>query len=173
LLPYYAQSASHDINWPCHANISLPQDTGTTPVDAAHLNADLSASFPDSDIFGVKLVNGHPTKALVTLANRDSAPVTLAFLTGALHSTKVLPADAPAYQGILRNLSTTQYNLEVPAGETKEIPYSFSLDMQPQDVQLNLIAVVTNSQGTIFSLQVHNGTAAIVEPPTSFLDPQM
>jgi hypothetical protein len=149
------------------------QDTGTTPVDAAILDADLSATFPEADIFGVKLVNGHPTKALVTLANKEKAPITLAFLTGALHSTKVLPADAPAYQGILRNISGTQYNLEVPAGETKEIPYSFSLDMQPQDVLLELKAVVTNSQGALFSVPVYNGTAAVVEPPTSFFDPQM
>jgi hypothetical protein len=152
---------------------AVAQDAGTTPVDAATLNADLSASFPDADIFGVKLVNGHPTKALVTVANRESTPFTLAFLTGALHSTKELPADAPAYQGILRNLSATQYNLEVPAGETKEIPYSFSQDMQPQDVQINLMAVVTNAQGNIFSLPVFNGTAAIVEAPTSFFDPQI
>ncbi|KAK0392221.1 hypothetical protein NLU13_1718 [Sarocladium strictum] len=152
---------------------AVAQDAGTTPVDAAHLDADLSATFPDSDIFGVKLVNGHPTKALITLANRESAPITLAILAGALYSTKELPADAPTYQGILRNLTAAQYNLEVPAGETKEIPYAFALDMQPQDVLLNLMAVVTNSKGNIFSLPVFNGTAAIVEPPTSFFDPQI
>ena len=94
-------------------------------------------------------------------------------MTGVLATTEPLPADAPAYQAIIRNLTAVRYELSVEAGETKELPFSFALDMQPQDVRLSLVAVVRDSKGNMFQLSAHEGTAAIVEAPTSFLDPQM
>lgn len=148
-------------------------DAGTTPVDAPSIAVDVKTSFPDADIFGVKLVNGRPTKALIEVVNNEKGPVQLAFVTGALETTQQLPEDAPAYQSILRNLSATQYNLQVEAGETKSVPYAFALDMQPQDVRLRLLAVVANSQGNIVQVEAYNDSAAIVEPPVSFLDPQI
>lgn len=45
--------------------------------------------------------------------------------------------------------------------------------MQPQDVVLSLMAVVTDSKGNVFQLAAHDGTAVIVEAPISFFDPQM
>lgn len=59
------------------------------------------------------------------------------------------------------------------AGESKQVPYAFALDMQPQDVRLELVAVLSDSQGGIYQVSAYNSTASIVEPPTSFLDPQM
>ena len=151
----------------------VPDPEGTTPADAPVLKADISTSFPDADIFGVKLVNGRPTRALVEVVNHEDGPIQFAFVSGALASTQELPADAPAYQAILRNLSAVQYNLQIGAGETKALPFSFAVDMQPQDVTLQLMAVVANSKGNIFQIPAHTGPAAIVEPPTSLLDPQM
>jgi hypothetical protein len=94
-------------------------------------------------------------------------------MTGALHTTKTLPEDAPAYQSILRNLSTVQYNLVVEAGETKSVSFPITLDMQPQDVRVQLYAVLADDKGTIVTVEAYNGSASIVEPPTSLLDPQM
>lgn len=133
----------------------------------------MTASFPDADIFGVKLVNGRPTKAIVEVKNRDKAPIKVSFIGGQLASTKELPADKPAYESIIRNLTAIPYNLAIEAGEKKELPFAFSLDMQPQDVLLQLVAVVSDSNGNIYQLQAHNATASVVEAPTSFLDPQM
>jgi hypothetical protein len=147
------------------------QDAGTSPVDAPHVNADVSATFPDADIFGVKLVNGRPTKAVVTVANREKEPIQFAFIAGTL-AKPVTPAAPDAAPVVLRNLTAVRYNLEVAAGETREVPFSFSLDMQPQDVTLQLTAVLS-SKGSVFSVPVYSGPAAVVEPPTSFFDPQM
>jgi hypothetical protein len=146
----------------------------SSPVDAAqHLAADVTTSFPDADIFGVKLVNGRPTKAFVEVTNRESAPIQLALVGGALHATAALPDGAPEYQSILRNLSVVQYNLQIEPGEKKAVSFPFALDAQPQDVRLQLFAVLANDKGVVEQVEAHNAIASIVEAPTSFLDPQM
>ncbi|KAI9158761.1 Increased recombination centers protein [Paramyrothecium foliicola] len=150
------------------------QDQATfTPVEAVNINANVKATFPDADIFGVKLVNSRPTKALVEVTNNEKEPIQLALVTGSLHTTKELPEGAPAYQGIVRNLTASSYDLRVEPGETKSVPFAFALDMQPQDVRLRLLAVLTSAQGSILQVEAYNDSAAIVEAPVSFLDPQI
>ena len=140
---------------------------------APDLKADISTTFPDADIFGVKLVNGRATKAVIDITNNEPEPISVAFLGGQLHSLEPLPADADPSAGILRNLSTIRYETSIPAGEKQSLPYQFVLDMQPQDVKLNLIGVISSGKGNIYSLSLYNGTVSIVEAPTSFFDPQM
>lgn len=74
---------------------------------------------------------------------------------------------------ILRNLTTTRYNVEIPAGQKESISYSFKTELLPQDLKLNLAAVVTDAEGTAYTLQAFNETVSIVEPDTSIFDPQM
>lgn len=148
----------------------LQVDTDATPPV---LKADIEAIFPDADIFGVKLVNGRPTKAVVEFTNHEDAPIQVAMVGGLLSTTQELAEDAHPSDAIVRNLTAARYDLTVEAGDKKAVPYSFALDMQPQDVLLQLVAVVTNSKGDVFQVQAYNATAAIVEPPTSIFDPQM
>ncbi|KAH0131761.1 hypothetical protein KCU67_g16717, partial [Aureobasidium melanogenum] len=48
------------------------------------LNVAVSVSFPDSEVFGVKLVNGHATNAILSIANHETTPVHLRFVGGSL-----------------------------------------------------------------------------------------
>ncbi|KAI1260496.1 hypothetical protein F5Y18DRAFT_255011 [Xylariaceae sp. FL1019] len=141
-------------------------------ADAA-AKVDVVTTFPDADIFGVKLINGKPTRAVIDVTNNDNKPMQVAFVGGQLVTAQELPADTPAYAGILRNLSSVQYQATIPAGEKQSLPYTFVLDMQPQDVRLNLLAVVMTGDNSILSLGVYNDIVSIVEAPFSILDPQI
>ncbi|QUC18923.1 uncharacterized protein UV8b_03164 [Ustilaginoidea virens] len=154
------------------ADAAPADDDDGTPPRQPRLAASVKTTFPDGDVLGVRLVNGRPTKALVEITNKEDGPVELAFLAGLLATTKQLPKDAPAYQSIIRNLTAVKYNHEIEAGETKAFPFSFALDMQPQEVKLQIAAVFAKD-GKMHQLKAHDGVASIVEPPTSFLDPQI
>ncbi|KAI1351771.1 hypothetical protein F5Y01DRAFT_108854 [Xylaria sp. FL0043] len=144
-----------------------------TDAPEAKLNADIVATFPEADIFGVKLVNGRPTKAIIDITNNEDKPIQVAFLGGQLMLPEPLNNDVPAYTQVLRNLSTVQYQATIPAGEKQSLPYSFVLDMQPQDVRLHLIGVILGASNQIFSVGIHDEIVSIVEAPTSFFDPQI
>lgn len=45
--------------------------------------------------------------------------------------------------------------------------------MNPLDVEVRVVAVISNAKSAVFQVQVGSSAASIVEPPTSFLDPQM
>lgn len=114
-------------------------------------------------------MNGHSTQALLSVSNEEPEPVHVAFIGGSLWTA--------AYGGqpsqLVRNLTTTRYNIEIPAGQKESISYSFVTDFHPQDLKLNLAAVVTDHEGTAYTLQAFNETVSIVEPDASFFDPQM
>ncbi|SPO00714.1 related to signal sequence receptor alpha chain [Cephalotrichum gorgonifer] len=147
-------------------------DAGATPVPAT-LNADLSVSFPEADLFGVKIFNTRPTKAVVDVTNNEEKYISVEFITGVLASLKELPEGASPLAGVLRNLTALAYGTKVAPGEKVSLPYSFAVDMMPQDVEAKLIAVITDSEGGIFHVEAGSSTASVVDPPISILDPQI
>ncbi|OTB06197.1 hypothetical protein M426DRAFT_10013 [Hypoxylon sp. CI-4A] len=150
----------------------LAEDAGSPPE--VELNADVIASFPEADdIFGVKLVNGRPTKAVIDVTNNEDEPILVAFLGGQLLNPKDVGPNENPSAAVVQNLTTVRYEATIPAGEKLSLPYSFVLDMQPQDVRLQLVAVVTNAASQIFQVGVYDQTVSIVEAPTSIFDPQI
>lgn len=127
----------------------------------------MSASFPQSEIFGVKLVNGHPTEARLSIKNEEPTSVGVAIVGGSILD------DAGAETRILRNLTSQKYSLQIPAGEEQTVTYSFSTEMHPQNVRLQLVTVLTDGKQNAYTVSAYNETVSIVEAPTSFLDPQM
>ncbi|KAL8805218.1 MAG: hypothetical protein Q9182_002093 [Xanthomendoza sp. 2 TL-2023] len=137
-----------------------------------NLAVKVSTSFPSSEIFGVKLVNGQSTQAVLSVSNDEPEPVSVVFVGGSLW-TSDMTSPSPQGPRIVRNLTTTRFDIKIPAGQSESIQYKFSTDLQPQDLRLNLAVVLANSEGTPFTLQAFNETVAIVEPDTSIFDPQI
>lgn len=148
------------------------EDAKTAPV-TPNLAVSVSASFPAAEVFGVKLVNGHATNAVLDFTNNEAEPVTVAIIGGALSTLQQLPAGAPESAGIVRNLTATRYGTEIPAGEKQTLPYSFALDLHPQNLRLQLVAVVQDKNGAVYQVQAFNETVSVVEAPTSIFDPQV
>jgi hypothetical protein len=136
------------------------------PSTSSALAVSVEASFPNAEIFGIKLVNGKPTESILSFTNEEPDPVTVQFVGGSLWTEDVTGSR------IVRNLTTAQYAIEIPAGEKQSLPYRFQTNMHPQDLRLNLAAVVS-SQNTFHTLQAFNGTVSIVEQDSSIFDPQM
>jgi len=121
----------------------------------------------------VKLVNNRASKALLSFSNDEAEPVTISIVGGALSSNAPLAANAPASSLIVRNLTATRYDVEIPAGEKQTLPYSFTTDLQPQELRLNLIAVVTSLKGEVYQIQAYNETISVVDAALSVFDPQV
>lgn len=152
---------------------SSPLDENAGSPPAQELLAEIVATFPEADIFGVKLVNGRPTKAVIDITNHETEPIFVQLMGGMLSTLQPLPEGAPPSAAIVRNLTTVKYDAVIPAGEKQSLPYSFAIDMQPQDLLLQMMAVISNSANAIFQIQVANQTVSVVEAPTSIFDPQI
>jgi len=153
-------AAKEDVETP---PVEIEEDikAGTTP----NINLNVRASFPQSEIFGVKLVNGHATQAVLSFENQEPEPIQVQFIGGQLWNTQ--------FTQIVRNLTTTKYNVEIPAGSAETITYSFATELHPQDLTLHLIAVVNDHEENFYTVSAFNGTVSVVEAPMSIFDPQI
>ncbi|KAI4112045.1 MAG: hypothetical protein LQ339_000052 [Xanthoria mediterranea] len=143
-----------------------------------NLAVKVSTSFPSSEIFGIKLINGQATQAVLSVSNEEPEPVTVVFVGGSLWTSPSadFPSSSPQDGArIVRNLTTTRYGIEIPAGQSESIRYKFATELQPQELKLNLAVVLTTAKnkGTPVTIQAFNETVAIVEPDTSIFDPQI
>ena len=140
--------------------------------ESPNLAIEIKTSFPQSELFGVKLVNGHPTRAVFDITNKEPEPVTVHLVTGSLWSLTERPGAAPQTRTPFKNLTATRYGAEIPAGESESLTYNFALELHPQDLNLALVMMLQNKE-RIFTQVVFNETVSVVEAPVSFFDPQM
>lgn len=63
--------------------------------------------------------------------------------------------------------------MQIPAGESETITYTFAQELHPQELRLNLAAVLQNTEGKVFTKMIYNETVTVVEAPMSIFDPQM
>jgi len=144
-----------------------------SPPTTPNLAVSVSASFPQSEVFGVKLINGRATQAVLDFANDETEPVNVAVVGGALLTLQPLAPGTHPSAAVIRNLTHTRYDVEIPAGEKQTLPFSFTTDLHPQDLRLNIIAVVASQAGAVYQVQAFNGTVSVVDAATSIFDPQM
>ena len=104
---------------------SDPEDNSKTP----NLAVDITTSFPDAEVFGVKLVNGRPTRAILDVSNNEPEAVNLMVVGGSL-TTPVDAPGAPDPPVVLRNLTTQRYGVQIPAGEKETLTYAFVNEMR-------------------------------------------
>ena len=90
---------------------------------------EIATSFPDAEVFGVKLVNGRPTRAILDVSNNEPEAVNLMVVGGSL-TTPVDAPGAPDPPVVLRNLTTQRYGVQIPAGEKETLTYAFVNEMR-------------------------------------------
>jgi hypothetical protein len=110
---------------------------------------------------------------LLDFTNNESNSVNIGLVGGALSSLSPLAKNAHPSALIIKNITATRYGLELPAGEKASLPFTFTTDLHPADLRLNLIAVVTDKAGTVYQVQAFNETVSVVDAATSIFDPQM
>ncbi|RMZ77402.1 hypothetical protein DV738_g4420, partial [Chaetothyriales sp. CBS 135597] len=156
------------------ATVLGQQDQGSDGNDEiesdgrAGLNVLVSTSFPDAEIFGIKLVNGQPTKSLITVSNEESDPITVQLAAGSLWT----PDFDTSGSRIVRNLTHKRYGVEVAPGEKASLPYDFLTNLHPQELRLSIAAVISHDT-TLYTVPAFNSTVVVVEPDTSIFDPQI
>ncbi|PWW79639.1 hypothetical protein C7212DRAFT_310798, partial [Tuber magnatum] len=144
------------------------------PSTQRKLNVTLQVSFSDvsNELVGVgpgnpsvKLVNGVPTRLSFNLSNFEDSPIFVEAVGGSLWDSG---KDVAA-----RNLTSKKLGgMEVLKDQKVEIPYEFVNEMHPREILLNL-AMVLRYEGEIVTVTAYNQTVAVVEAPTSLLDPQL
>lgn len=139
--------------------------------NASPLAVDIKVTFPDAEIFGIKLVNGRPTRALLHVTNNEEVPVNALVAIGALLSPSNTPG-APDPPIAMRNLTGAKFDTVVQPKTTEILTYAFSTIMNPQDLTLEVKAVVSRGP-RIFTVVAFNEKVSIVEAPVSIFDPQM
>jgi len=151
----------------------IPDDTATSPPGGPlqnTLSVAAQVTFPDASVFGIKLVNGKPTTALLNFLNGEEDPVTVRMIGGSLWPPSAL--DIKESQAI-RNLSSTLFSTVIPPNTNQTLQYQFTTELHPQDLRLLLAAIVEDSKGHTFQIESFNGTVSVVEAPISIFDPQM
>ena len=133
-----------------------------------NIKISVHASFPQSEVFGVKLVNGRTTQSVLSFENEDTEAITVVLASASLWTKD----NAAEESRNIRNLTSSRYKLQIPPGEKESLSYNFGTELHPQDIRLKITTSIMSNKG-IFAVQAFDEMVSIVEAPTSIFDPQM
>ncbi|KAH0602595.1 uncharacterized protein H6S33_008676 [Morchella sextelata] len=129
------------------------------------LNVSLGVQFVDAvPEFGIKAINGVPTKLNLHIVNNEPEDIRVQLIQGSLKTPKGVE---------LRNLTASKVGVKLGKDQAIDIPYQFTTEMHPQDVIFNLKMFLKTPEGLAVSQSAFNQTISIVEAPTSLFDPQV
>ncbi|CAK1361974.1 uncharacterized protein RHO25_004478 [Cercospora beticola] len=135
------------------------------------LKASFNVSFPEAEIFGVKLVNGRPTRTLITITNNEDTEINVLAAVAGLYSP-LGQVGAPDPPQSIRNLTAARFGKSIAPHTSETFTYAYATIMQPQDILLEVNAIITRGPA-VFTSTVFRENVSVVEAPTSLLDPQI
>ena len=103
-------------------------------------------------------------RQILSVSNQEVEPIRIAIVGASLQDLRT--------DEIVRNLTTQQYNVEIPAGTNQSLTYNFATELHPRDLRLVIAALVTKGEYG-FQQIAFNGTVSVVEAPFSIFDPEM
>ncbi|KAI9719884.1 MAG: hypothetical protein M1828_006014 [Chrysothrix sp. TS-e1954] len=109
-------------------------------------------------------------RPILSFSNDEPESVGVQLIGGSLWTPEF--GDQQSSQNI-RNLSTTMYKAEIPAGESQSFNYNLKTELHPADLVLKLVAIVSDHAGAPYTLSAFDGPVSIVEAPISIFDPQI
>ena len=139
--------------------------------DQPKLKVDVSTFFPDAEIFGVKLVNGRPTRALFKVTNNEPEPITVLIATGAILSPPESAMSSPSVSSPLTcSLPTTRDRVSVSLASDTCQCQCHTIHGSSSHTSSN---TTSTSAGTSTFASTRARTGSITTPPLTFLSPWM
>ncbi|GFZ43956.1 hypothetical protein JCM24511_01676 [Saitozyma sp. JCM 24511] len=126
----------------------------------------VSGSFPESNPFGL-VVNGEQNSVLLHLINSGEKNYTLVSASASYH-------DVNNHWALVKNASTLRYGVPLVSGSNFSAPFQVYSEFRPQDIGLTVWVNLAEPGSTaLHSITALNQTVSVVEPASSWLDPQL
>lgn len=120
----------------------------------------VTATFPENNPFG-HVVNGEKNKISLTVENKSDRNVTLTSIAGSFHHTDT--------NAVIKNVTATQYGIQLLEGKKLQIPYTFHSEFKPGDIRLNIwLEHVADDEK--YRVTAYDSIVTIVEPEVSIFD---
>jgi len=142
------------------ASLSTLVTTSPTPEDSTEPEISVTAAFPESNPFG-HVVNGEKNSLLLNVENKSDRNVTLTGVSGSAHN--------PQTNRLIKNLTTSQFNVPLTQEMQLEIPYVFFSEFKPGDLRLN-VWIEYSAAGVKHRTVAYDSVVTIVEPDFSIFD---
>ncbi|BEI91936.1 uncharacterized protein CcaverHIS019_0407560 [Cutaneotrichosporon cavernicola] len=122
------------------------------------------ATFPESNPFGL-VTNGEANPMFIQITNAGENNFTLVSASASYHDTN-------KHWKLVKNATVTKFNLPVNAGANFTAPYNLNSELRSQEHGLTVWIDLKHGK-ELHRVTAFNSTVSIVEPATSWFDPQV